>query len=248
NESHHIEAQRFLAAPRDPEVVLVGSSMSGRLAAAGLPPSFCNLALDGSNAATGLGIIVASGRKPGIVVAETNALYQPWKPAVVRDALPPFGWLYRTVPPLRLENQPLILFREALAGPSVISPVAGSPVEAPPRDVSYLLRRDGEAGPERWDEAARNLERFIASVEILRARGCRILLVQLPEDPRLSSLPLHRWVQDRLRERLPEDRYAWLRLPGEGPDAYLTGDGVHLQPGSARRAVARIAEDLGRAR
>ncbi len=235
-----------------PPVVLVGSSLTGRLLpsyfeesplgnaeesdqSAGTASSskIANLGLDGSGPEAGLRLLLdeaTHGRLPRVVLIEGHRLAKIWNAnddLLMKTATSLSITVAGVVPGLRADTRPSSLLYYFLKRRST-----GGGTSAVPNDTVPA----GEVPEPGWDNRLKDL------VDQLRAKNVRVLIYRLPAGrENLSSDSTEDLIEDIARKwNLP-----YLNVAREcgRRDLHLTySDGLHLTPGSARDVVAVMTE------
>lgn len=239
--ANEIKWQRF-ERQRDADVVLVGSSIGGRLPAprvAGPGCSGVNLCLDGSSPRLGIELLREGQVFPPVLVVEANTLTLPssQNDQTLRDSFRSFqNTLARYVPLLRAECRPVTLVFSRLKVRADQRRAGQRP--APPLDEAVAarlvsVRQPGPAGGAETAESRDWRERLRPFVE----RGCQVVLVMLPDGG-----------QDRAKDyalarQLAAAGIPFLDLKGAFPETeFRYTDGIHL----VRPAAEAIADLLAR--
>ncbi|KAB2660565.1 MAG: hypothetical protein DVB31_13885 [Verrucomicrobia bacterium] len=178
-QANRIRIERYLARPKAPEYVVLGSSLSGRLRPAAFAGSALSdvavLGLDGSSPLLGIAVLAHRADLPRVALVETFAFNRGWK-----------------------ANDQLLL--DGLAGPGMRLARADRLFAADQRPTSLLYswfkeRRDraGSGSGPRTNEAVRvagpaevpgtaaaaDLSRLMEDIRALRARGVEVVLVDV---------------------------------------------------------------------
>lgn len=231
-----IRITRYLRT-KDPDIVLVGSSIAGRL----LPEYFeqsgrevLNLGLDGSRPLFAFEVLRAHPKKPRLVLLETDNLFQPLmaNDDVLRDAMnATTAKLGVSIPFLRPEARPLTVAYDKLKAwrEKLIRGSGQAPVRPPPPTPGL---------PGNYGEVK-------SAVEALRAAATSVVLVKVPSGDG--------WAEpaDGAARQLSQDTGLELWEPGlsiyskEG-NVLRFSDKLHLDGPSARKVsewlVQRISQ------
>lgn len=237
-----IRIEGYLSRPSTPSVVLVGSSVAGRLrpeffpARPGLDPD--TLGLDGSTPLVGLEVVAQRKEKPALVLVETYMLDRPpnRNDAGLLAALDSPGMeLARRDPLFRTASRPSSLLYSWLKSRREVEAPGRPPVPGGGTTAASAGPRDGRAAAaaRHWPERLRQLQ----------AAGIQVAFVDVPvgeaslegldtsDDTaaglaRLLGLPRLDLRAELFRRQVPL-RYT---------------DGIHLTAGSARQAAAVLTE------
>lgn len=235
---NEIKWQR-LQRQRDAAVVVVGSSIAGRLPAAALtddPRGAVNLGLDGASPAFGASLLIEEQVFPPVLLVEANTLTLPpsQNERTLRATFRSFkNTLARDLPFLRAENRPVSVAYSRLKERS--DQRAGGAGAHPVLDDAVLAR----ARESRAAAAAGTGTEGVAEVGAWRdlmmrfeERGTRVVLVMLPDGgaDRANAYAVAR--------RLAATGVGFIDLKGAVPEeAFAYSDGIHL----VRPAAAAIA-------
>lgn len=236
---NEIKWQRFQQ-NRDAAVVVVGSSIAGRLPAGALtgdPRGAVNLGLDGASPAFGAGLLLEEQVFPPVLLVEANTLTLPpsQNERTLRATFRSFkNALARELPFLRAENRPVSVAYSFLKERS--DRRAGGPGAHPPLDQAVLARaqqgRVAGADPGQVGEAAAWLE----TVRRFEERGTRVVLVMLPDGgaDRAAAYAVAR--------RLAATGVPFIDLKGAVSErAFTYSDGIHLVRPAAGAIAAWLA-------
>lgn len=241
--ANEIRWQRFDRQRAAVRVVLVGSSLGGRLpveALTGRPGLGANLCFDGSNARLGLDLLAQAGVYPAWLFLEANTLTLAPSPneATLRAAFAGFtSRLARWAPFLRAENRPVSLAYSVFkrrADQRRAATWQGPDLEAAPRRPGPEPPSAGAGGAA---AAPPEVEAWRERLRPFREQGARVVLVMLPDGG-----------QDRTRDyqlarALAADGIPFYDLKGAWPEAaFAYSDGIHL----VRPAAEALAAWLGR--
>lgn len=237
---NEIRWQRFDQMRTAARVVLVGSSIGGRLPAEALTGGAvpgANLCFDGASARLGLELLAEAAVFPEWLFIEANTLTLPPSPneATLRAAFTGFASrLARSVPFLRAEHRPVSLAYSAFkqrADRRRAAARAAPDLSTPPPHPRPEPASPGEAA------AAPAAREWRERLRPFQERGTRLALVMLPDGG-----------QDRAGEYalarvLAEGGIPFYDLKGAWPEkAFAYSDGIHL----VRPAAEAVAAWLGR--
>jgi hypothetical protein len=242
-QANQIRLQRYLFAEKAPRVVLLGSSVTGRLLTEYFQrtslSNIANLGLDGSGPFLGSAIVQRRNDLPQIVLVETYLVQKPWtaNDTLLLNSVDDFSqWLARWAPVLRAENRPTTLLYSRLKRRKDAFGKPASQSAAAKAVPSTIPAAEREAAGKQFQNALAGLQQ----------RGVKIAFVRYP-----TGQPL-----DDLRQPLPPDDPAVrmsqaLGVPLLDPaqataevDHELTyTDGFHLTSDSAR-LIAHVLADL----
>lgn len=241
--SNEIKWQRYERV-RPPEVVMLGSSMGGRLPiepVAGPGGRGVNLCLDGSGAALGAALLQEDGVWPPLVLVEANSLSLPTSQndRTLRAHFRSFhNTLARSLPFCRAENRPVTVvfsrLKEWLDGRRAAGHAPAVPGDA---DVQRLLgRAGGSPSPPITGALA---DGWVETIRRFRDHGSQVVLVMLPDGGRDRP-------QDyALARRLTSEGARFLDVKGAFPeDRFRYTDGLHLIRASGLEIAGLIARGV----
>lgn len=234
-----IRITRYLNA-ESPDIVLVGSSISGRL----LPEYFdlsgrqvLNLGLDGSGPLFAFEVLSQAPQPPGLVLLECDSLFRPLSPndEILRESmesttanLSEYIALFRPeVRPITVAYARLKSWRDGMA-------------QGRRRSPEHTAGQDGE-------ELPHNYELIKEKVSALKARGSRIILVDVPAGEGWAT-PLGGAARRLAAEFDLEVLEPGLEIYRTEGDILRFTDGLHLDGPSAAmvsRAIAAHLEQSG---
>lgn len=239
---NRISAERYIFGPDQPDAtVIVGSSLSFRIALDSLPPHTNNLSFGGLTVYDGLELVRQSGKRPKRVLVETNMIYKDPDRAFL-DAVfqPGLFQLRKAAPILREENQPsgvLVGYVKRSMKDGEVSPDALADSMAMSENLLNTNRGIFAKVP-----ADSTQQRYIAllqrEVHALEANGAEVIFVEIPISEELMASPLARRTREVIQERFPG--HTFLR----GPGTWRTTDGLHLQWHNAQRYSGWLARQL----
>jgi len=255
-----VKAQEYPLMATPKPGVIVGSSLSAKLAGTALEDACYNLSFSAEGPFTGLEIVRRHPITPRVVFIETNLLVREENRTVVDGAFRPvISDLRPYLPALRERYQPANLISGGL-GVGFVSQLVKIKQQFWPVPRSAQQRKEGEKPlfkqslamkitqynvPAKAEVIKRHTSEMKASVSDLERRGARCVFVEMPVDQALLALPRSTQVRDALKEPFPPFKYVWIG-PEEGR-RYVTTDGVHLAKSEAIDFAQRLRAELERA-
>jgi hypothetical protein len=255
--SNYLRAQRYVYdVPRETKVI-VGSSMSETLNDEALGSGYFKLTLAGGSIFTSLDIVHRSGKKPPLVLIETNVLGRDSDKELLHDLFSP--GLYE----LRRHSA---IFREEGRPANFVGGIAEACVRRtceitagilygkkpqnawarvenlPPELHEKLLRIEREG----WDfkpppeMQKKQTDQLGEYVDKLTRDGVLCVLFEMPLDSSLSNLNSPRLWRQAMNERFPREKYHWITF--DRSRNYETRDGIHLVRAEADR-ITKIVID-----
>lgn len=238
---NRISAEQYIFAPDVPDAtVIVGSSLSFRIALDSLPPHTSNLGFGGLTVYDGLELVRRSGKKPKRVVVETNMIFKEADRAFL-DAVfqPGLFELRKAVPMLREENQP----SGVLVGYVKRSMKEGAAVDAQADSMAVsenLLNTN--RGIFAKLPADSTQQRYLSTLEhevkALEANGAEVIFLEVPISEELMASPLARRTREVIMQHFPG--HTFLR----SDRTWRTTDGLHLQWHNAQRYSRWLGSEL----
>ena len=257
--ANYARAQKFVHdSPADSKVV-VGSSMANELSQDILGPGIVKLTFPAGGSFTGLDIIRDTGKKPGVLLIETNTLLRGSDEGLVGDVTS--GWrrqLREASPALKEEGRPsnyavgylngwvkrFCNLGNKLTGKGK-APIAAVDAPADPSLLENVMRVNRETLNRKPDPAklAETVNRFGEQIDALAAAGTRCVFFEMPIDSSLQGLAEPVAVRTAMEQRFPRDRYTWIDIPHRD---YRTSDGIHLVRDEADEVTRKIVEAAGK--
>ena len=219
-----MRTQNFLRA--HPQTVLVGSSLTFRLPPALLEPQVSNIGMVGGSSLTGLAIVDGSGKRPGLVLIETNLLERPLdQPTIGSQLRFPERFLREHLRVFRTGYDPANLLWFALT--TLTHQVTAEFVVTPEAAKAfYAEARKTKARPPESVAFHQKLQQTAGLIASLEAKGIKVGFFELPIDKGLIDSPADTYIRHEVARAFPPGRYCWLHLGVEGGAHTL--DGVHL--------------------
>jgi hypothetical protein len=258
--SNYVLAQRYVYDVPAEKKVIVGSSIAETLNNEALGPGYSKLTLAGGSIFTSLEIIERSGKKPPIILIETNVLEREPDKELLHDLFgPPFYQLRQRSQIFREEGRPANFIggiaeacvrktcewtARILYGPK--PPGSSEPEGASPALREKLLRIEHEG----WDRKPppdllkKQTNQLGYYVDALTRQGVLCILFEMPVGSSLSNLSSPRLWRQAMNERFPPDKYHWLTF--DRSRDYQTRDGVHLVHAEAERVTQVVIDYVNR--
>lgn len=250
SQAHRVKAEDFLLHGDDPQVLLVGSSLSAALPREALRGVY-NLSFAGGSASTGLRLIEARAKTPKVLFIEVNMLTRPSDELLLAEVINTATLsLKRWCAACLARNQPLTVGLSYLSWwrlkESDEQKMSGATVAtaASMTHSAALLATNLESASKSVTAGAMNhLSQDLAPrLESLRRAGTRIVFVDMPLHPQVASAAYNQSSLAVVQARFPQNAWEWLRFQDR---EYSTGDGMHLQYPDARSVALRIAAHAG---
>ncbi len=231
-------AEDYIFEKKAADTVIVGSSLAARLDESYFGKGFRNLSFAGGTAATGLEIIRRHGTVPKVVLVETN-LIRDLDTAFVEAQYQPLSlFLKRYLPSAQAKYRPVNLLLGGLRSKT------GTESVVPDANVFANLLANQQSDYSRLPDQdwLRHSTGVLArEVDSLMARGVKVIFFVMPINAILEDSPKARNQLEEYQRVFPPSRYLWIdSLPGE----YITADGIHLVPQSARTYAGLLRKRL----
>ena len=242
--SNYLRSQQYVFDIPSETNVVVGSSLSAELSDHLLGPGYFKLTFPGGSMLTGLEMVRRAGKRPSVVLIETNVLVRDADEELLHDLFSP--WLLV----LRRHSR---TFREQGRPSNFIGGAAEACVRKscefasrvfsrnPPVQVSssrssqmdrtmfaHLLRlaREASEHPPSAAQITPIINRLDNCVDALSREGSICVFFEMPPDSSLVNLPLQTTQRKAMADRFPRSKFNWITF--DATHYYHTSDGVHL--------------------
>ncbi|MGN6580402.1 MAG: hypothetical protein ACTHJ1_10535 [Bordetella sp.] len=235
--TNRIRLENYLDSASNPPIVLVGSSLSTRLAASALGPLVENLGISGGSSLTGLDVLAHAHKHPRIVVIEANLLDRPIDVDLIETLFrEPISSLRSKIKVLQYRYRPVNLIYGLIAARHVESAEA----DVPPAIFNLLLQDQIKSQSRLLNPAIvkNHIVEMTDLVSRLVARGINPVFLTIPVDPALTQSPQANQFRHIFESAFPKSKYCWIRptLPG----VPRTRDGLHLVQADAAIVASQI--------
>jgi hypothetical protein len=244
-----VKAQNFIYDTSYAENVIVGSSLSCRIAEDSLPGT-TNFAFSGQSVFDGLNIVTQKSTIPRIVFIEMNVILRPEMHDFTSALNSPLLFYPRKIlPSLRFDKQPLailgrqlshyitskLLFRLNALNNSKKPPITGS--EITNRLFTPMLNLQINMYSKKPTEKVisavfSDLKKYTDQLE---SKGVQIIFFEMPVHDQLNDLPRAVTVREAFYEHYPVSTYQYIPIPRFMK--FETTDGVHLNQSEATTYV-----------
>lgn len=249
-----IKAERYVYNQSEPNVVLVGSSLTAEISEQYFNSDrFTNIALAGGCSQTSLDLVQFKPEKPNILLVEMNDTIIQKIDSQLTDSIrnPGLNLLKTYVPIFREEYQPISVFVHYLKTLSQGKKEEEGEAEAnriPNREfretlISRLLEGHKRNLSEEIKETIIEQAQFIQDqLTAIERENVRVVLFDIPGEQRLADTVRRTQVTNLLRSLFPPDTYEW--LPEPPSTDWTTYDGIHLIGSDAKKYALFIKEQL----
>ncbi|MBL7950203.1 MAG: hypothetical protein JNM62_00670 [Flavobacteriales bacterium] len=240
---NRISAEQYVFAPEDPNaMVIVGSSLSFRIAKDSLPANTSNLSFGGLTVYDGLELVRRSGKKPKRVIVETNMIFKEADRAFLDAVFQPGLYeLRQAAPILREENQPsgvLIGYIKRSAKEEGEGPGATEPDSMAVSENLCDTNRGIFAKVPADSTQQRFLNTLEHEVKALEANGTEVLFMEVPISGELMQSPLATRAREAVAQQFPQHTFI------RSDRTWRTTDGLHLEWHNAQRYSGWLAQQL----
>lgn len=246
--ANYLNAQEYIHNPAQDLNVMVGSSMANELSQQILGPKYAKLTFPAGGSFTGLEIIAQTGKRPPVILIETNTLLKEIDEPMLADVLSPWRRKLREASPIFKEaNRPSNFqiglldgvagkLRKPQAAPQGETIAVVKPVDPAVLDAMMEVHRGHlEKTPDAKVLAAK-IQRMGELVDQFTAAGSKCVFFELPVHPSLAGLAQPVAIRNAMATRFPADQYHWVQF--DSAQDYQTSDGIHL--------VRTVADDVTR--
>jgi len=266
-----VNAQEIIYQPATPHTILVGTSLSARLAPEMFSGDVFNLAFADKSTFDGLRILELTNRVPNLILVETNYLIHSEDPNFINQLFREPGHTLRHHIPVLLErHRPFNQLRLAI---QLITLAITDGIESA---ISYWGRKIGYNQPDKKsvvthqsllsseidplfdglvdmraaklavlpseEKTKRTIHKLEQMVRSLEVRGSVIVFFEVPMHPRVCNAAGFIQMRQAVAAAFPEDHYT--RLPPPDCSKYKTTDGIHLRIDDAQRYASYLYNEL----
>lgn len=251
--ANYIRAQQYVNDTADHAGVVVGSSMANELSQEILGPGLVKLTFPAGGSFSGLDIIRRSGKKPEVLLIETNTLLRDVDDVLTENAAGPWRRKLREVSPVfKDEGRPSNYevgflntwvtrichgFTRVMNGGKKPAPGPPKPIDPSVREDVLRSTREQLSKPVSKADLAARIRKLGEMVDAFTREGTRCYFFEMPFDPSLEPLKVPATVRAAMEARFPADKYRWIGI--DRSRDYETSDGIHLVPADAEE-VSRI--------
>lgn len=230
-QQNRVKVEQYLYAPVRYRCVVVGSSMSARIAPEYLPRDFYNLALMGEGALTGLELVSEGKALPSCVLVEVNDTLLRGTDQKLIEQAKSGGLALSGLRIFRTAYEPVTLLGGLLKSRLGDRKDSGALPNLAEVLTAVLKPEQDLPDPEKLKAVSHEL---LGRLNELSRRGVRIFLFDPPRAHELLESPRNREFQKSIHHFF-QDRFTWIDFAQDG--FYITRDGVHLDAPSAQRAA-----------
>lgn len=240
---NRISAEKYVFSEDVPgATVIVGSSLSFRIAMDSLAPNTSNLSFGGLSVYDGLELVRRSGKKPKRVVIETNMIFKEADRAFLDAVFQPGLYeLRKAAPILREENQPsgvLIGYIKRSAKQEERGDGAAEPDSMEMSQNLFDTNRRTFAKVPADSTQKRFMDALDQEVKAIEANGAEVVFLEMPISEELTRSPLANRARGAVAAQFPTHRFI------RSDRTWRTTDGLHLEWHNAQRFSGWLARHL----
>jgi len=234
-------------------IVLAGSSLTANLPASEIGSSVSNLGMSGGCTQTAVEAVVRKSPKPAIVIVEINntidrkidnqmidSIYNPFLYTlrfylpIFREEYQPISAFYPKVTALRNKILQFIRFNNTSMNPDK---------KLTDTLISQFIEEYQKPVSEKQIKLIQQESEFLKlQISQLRKEGVRVVLFDIPRDPRLQATLQEKQIKALMKELFPVNQFEW--LPEPPPRNWKTYDGVHIVSSDAKYYVTFLKNQL----
>ena len=234
-------------------IVLAGSSLTANLPTSEIGSSVSNLGIMGGCTQTSVEAVARKSSKPAILVVEiNNTIDRKIDTQIIDSIYNPFLYSLRLYLPIfREEYQPVSVFYPKLMAlrNKILQFIRfnNNSVNINKNLADTLISQFVEQYQKPVSEKQRKLmqqeaEFLKLQISKLRKKGVRVVLFDIPRDPRLQATLQERQVKALMKEFFPVNQFEW--LPEPPPRNWNTYDGVHIVSSDAKYYATFLKNQL----
>ena len=241
-ETNYVKVEKYVYHDSKIDVLLVGSSRTAKLDPQYISDDAANLGMRGLSSATGLELVKKTKLKPSIVLVEINDTIGRQDEDLIKSLFNPFNYYIRLYFPMfRTEYRPVSVFIQAvrnfLEKADIISleeidqqriniEFRETIVKEAIQDNDQPLSEDAKA------TLRRDAESIKSQIKSIEDGDVRVVLYNVPGDPRIDNTMKQRQEQEFMRTLFPPKKFEW--LPEPPAREWNTSDGTHLISNDAK--------------
>ena len=240
-QENRMKAENYIFNDHWCQAVILGSSLSDGLKEEYFDGSVCNLAFGGGSGLWGGPIVMASAQRPQWVLIETNVLVATNQDFMQSLFGPPDYTLKKVSPLLRQASQPVTQILNWLRTkfPPKPKSLTSEQVESWVKYYVETYQHLSEADKKTFQN---NFENLKVLFNQMQTAGLKIILYQMPIDPRLAETEKMRWEQ-AFWQKYAEDNQLPLIKFSLTPEM-KTKDGLHLEDPALQSVASALRAAL----
>lgn len=228
SQANRVRLEKFLFRTENCSKVLLGSSLFFRLSEEDLGRDFCNIALAGGGALTGLEILMDHSAGVKIAIIEINILRNV-DLNTVKSSRGIVFFLKKTFLFFQDRYQPVTLLVNFLKNTTNSRPP--SPTEQQFNFWLQLQKENYSKVSEKYRSSVGSaLSQLKEQIDILKEKNIRPVLIEIPMHPDILFSPQHLYLVEQINQRFKGVDF--LRAV-DSKEVYHTDDGIHLSYESA---------------
>jgi hypothetical protein len=256
--ANYVRAQEYIyKVPRGTSAIL-GSSMSLELNERILGRDYFKLTFPGSSILTSLEVVRRAGKRPRVVLIETNELSKDADSEFLHDLFSPWlSALRRHSPVFKGEGRPAnflvgiastVVSKSIFWNEQILSETKPDSPASPEGRSSSLFAQVLAIYHEQFNTVEsipiliNRINRVADHVDALEQEGATCVFFEMPIDSSLVHLAGPTNLRRMMQKRFPPGKYHWISF---GQDHnYETKDGVHLTEEEARNVTEQLVEKV----
>jgi hypothetical protein len=247
---NQIKAERYIYSDRDPQVVLIGSSLASEILEKYFDATpVKNIAISGGSSQTGLKLVTLKTQKPEILLVELNStlIRQPEANIIGPIQHPLLNLVKTWLPIFREEYQPVSIFVSYLKNRSGADPDLASTqvVSEDLRDkliARVVERSQNHLSLETKQQITEQSQLIKQQLAEIQNQGVRLILFNVPGETKIANTPQKQEEHLLIRSLFPPETFEWLPEPATAD--WTTYDGIHLVRPDAKKFADFIIEQL----
>ena len=235
-ETNYVKVEKYVYHDSKIDVLLVGSSRTAKLDPQYISDDAANLGMRGLSSATGLELVKKTQSKPSIVLVEINSTIGRQDEDLIQSLFNPFNYYIRLYFPMfRTEYRPVSVFIQAvrnfLEKADIISleEIDQQRINLEFRETivkEAIQENEQPLSEENKATLMRDAESIKSQIKSIDDSGVRVVLYNVPGDPRIDNTMKQRQEHEFLRTLFPPKKFEW--LPEPPAREWSTSDGTHL--------------------
>ncbi|EDX70601.1 hypothetical protein MC7420_920 [Coleofasciculus chthonoplastes PCC 7420] len=251
-ETNYVKVEKYVYHDSKIDVLLVGSSRTAKLNPQYISDDAQNLGMRGFSSTLGLELVKNTELKPSIVLVEINGTIGLTDEELIKSLFDPLTYYTRLYFPMfRTEYRPVSVFIQAVRNLleklniitlEEIDQARVNPAFREKRIQEEIKEKNQPLSQKRKTNLRQDAKSIKSKIEKIEKSGVRVLLYDVPGDPRLDSTRTFSQERELLRKLFPSDKFEW--LPDPPTREWVTSDGIHLISTDAKIFAEFIRDQL----